>query len=116
MAACPPNQFPCGARGHTAKIWWALGSCATSAALVLPDVKGKLTGMSFRLPTADVSCVDLTFRTTKPTSLERSLWRAHARTRVVETLRVSHESRTRVARTSALARELHGSCTGAALH
>jgi len=37
---------------------------------VLPEVKGKLTGMSFRVPTADVSCVDLTFRTTKPTSLE----------------------------------------------
>jgi glyceraldehyde 3-phosphate dehydrogenase len=43
---------------------------AKAAALVLPEVKGKLTGMSFRVPTADVSCVDLTFRTTKPTTLE----------------------------------------------
>ena len=37
---------------------------------VIPALKGKLTGMSFRVPTADVSCVDLTFRTAKETSLE----------------------------------------------
>jgi glyceraldehyde 3-phosphate dehydrogenase len=37
---------------------------------VLPATKGKLTGMSFRIPTADVSVVDLTFRTTKDTSIE----------------------------------------------
>ena len=34
------------------------------------ELKGKLTGMSFRVPTADVSCVDLTFRTAKATSLD----------------------------------------------
>ncbi|NLJ05878.1 MAG: type I glyceraldehyde-3-phosphate dehydrogenase, partial [Exilispira sp.] len=38
---------------------------------VLPAVKGKLTGMSFRVPTADVSVVDLTFRTEKDTSIEQ---------------------------------------------
>ena len=38
-------------------------------ALVLPEVKGKLTGMSFRVPTPTVSVVDLTFRTVKETSL-----------------------------------------------
>jgi glyceraldehyde 3-phosphate dehydrogenase len=37
--------------------------------LVIPEVKGKLTGMSFRVPVADVSCVDLTFRPAKDTSL-----------------------------------------------
>ena len=37
---------------------------------VLPAVKGKLTGMSFRVPTADVSVVDLTFRTARDTSIE----------------------------------------------
>ena len=37
---------------------------------VLPATKGKLTGMSFRVATADVSVVDLTFRTTKDTSIE----------------------------------------------
>ncbi|MCA9286157.1 MAG: type I glyceraldehyde-3-phosphate dehydrogenase [Phycisphaerales bacterium] len=43
---------------------------AKAVALCIPDLKGRLTGMSFRVPTADVSCVDLTFRTAKPTSLE----------------------------------------------
>jgi hypothetical protein len=37
---------------------------------VLPATKGKLTGMSFRVPVADVSCVDLTFRSEKDTSIE----------------------------------------------
>ncbi|MBI4978844.1 MAG: type I glyceraldehyde-3-phosphate dehydrogenase [Spirochaetes bacterium] len=37
---------------------------------VLPSTKGKLTGMAFRVATADVSIVDLTFRTEKETSIE----------------------------------------------
>lgn len=37
--------------------------------LVIPEVAGKLTGMSFRVPVADVSCVDLTFRPARETSL-----------------------------------------------
>src|SRR5580704_12383727 len=37
---------------------------------VLPAMKGKLTGMAFRIPTADVSVVDLTFRSTRDTSIE----------------------------------------------
>jgi glyceraldehyde 3-phosphate dehydrogenase len=37
---------------------------------VLPVTKGKLTGMSFRVATADVSVVDLTFRSLKDTSIE----------------------------------------------
>ena len=36
--------------------------------LVLPEVKGKLTGMSFRVPTPTVSVVDLTVKTVKATS------------------------------------------------
>lgn len=43
---------------------------AKAVALCIPALKGKLTGMSFRVPTADVSCVDLTFKTSKSTSLE----------------------------------------------
>jgi len=43
---------------------------AKAVALCIPALKGKLTGMSFRVPTATVSCVDLTFRTAKPTSLD----------------------------------------------
>jgi glyceraldehyde 3-phosphate dehydrogenase len=37
---------------------------------VLPATKGKLTGMSFRIPVADVSVVDLTFRSGRDTSIE----------------------------------------------
>ncbi|MBF0504224.1 MAG: type I glyceraldehyde-3-phosphate dehydrogenase [Candidatus Omnitrophica bacterium] len=37
---------------------------------VLPVTKGKLTGMAFRVATADVSVVDLTFRSVKETSIE----------------------------------------------
>lgn len=43
---------------------------AKAVALCLPAVKGKLTGVAFRVPTANVSCVDLTFRSERATSLE----------------------------------------------
>lgn len=42
---------------------------AKAIGLVLPEVKGKLTGMSFRVPVSDVSVVDLTFKPTKDTSM-----------------------------------------------
>ncbi len=41
---------------------------AKAVGLVLPEVKGKLTGMAFRVPTPTVSAVDLTVRTSKDTS------------------------------------------------
>jgi len=41
---------------------------AKAVGLVIPEVKGKLTGMSFRVPTPTVSVVDLTVKTTKETS------------------------------------------------
>jgi glyceraldehyde 3-phosphate dehydrogenase len=37
---------------------------------VLPATKGKLTGMSFRVPTPNVSVVDLTFRSVRDSSIE----------------------------------------------
>ncbi len=43
---------------------------AKAVGLVLPSVKGKLTGMAFRVPTADVSCVDLTARLEKPATYD----------------------------------------------
>jgi glyceraldehyde 3-phosphate dehydrogenase len=43
---------------------------AVAVTKVIPALKGKLTGMAFRVPTADVSVVDLTLRTEKPTSYE----------------------------------------------
>ena len=41
---------------------------AKAVGLAIPEVKGKLTGMSFRVPTPTVSVVDLTVKTTKETS------------------------------------------------
>ena len=43
---------------------------AKAVGLVLPEVKGKLTGMAFRVPTPTVSVVDLTVKTEKETSYE----------------------------------------------
>jgi glyceraldehyde 3-phosphate dehydrogenase len=43
---------------------------AKAVGLCLPETKGKLTGMAFRVPTADVSAVDLTLRLSRPTSME----------------------------------------------
>jgi len=43
---------------------------AKAVTLCVPELKGKITGMAFRVPTADVSVVDLTFKTAKATSLK----------------------------------------------
>lgn len=43
---------------------------AVAVTKVIPELKGKLTGMAFRVPVADVSVVDLTLRTEKSTSYE----------------------------------------------
>src|ERR1700687_4861890 len=43
---------------------------AKAIGLVLPELKGKLDGVSIRVPTADVSVVDLTVRTAKPVSVQ----------------------------------------------
>lgn len=59
-----------GGRGAGQNIIPASTGAAKAVGLCIPEVKGKLTGMAFRVPTADVSVVDLTVRTTKPTSLD----------------------------------------------
>ena len=43
---------------------------AKSVSVIIPEVKGKLTGMSFRVPTVDVSVVDVTFRLEKAASYD----------------------------------------------
>jgi len=58
-----------GGRNAYQNIIPASTGAAKAVTLCIPSLKGKLTGMSFRVPTADVSCVDLTFKTGKDTSL-----------------------------------------------
>jgi len=58
-----------GGRSAAINIIPSSTGAAKAVGLVLPAVKGKLTGMSFRVPTTTVSVVDLTFRTAKETSL-----------------------------------------------
>jgi glyceraldehyde 3-phosphate dehydrogenase len=58
-----------GGRNGYQNIIPASTGAAKAVTLCIPELKGKLTGMSFRVPTADVSCVDLTFRTAKDTNL-----------------------------------------------
>lgn len=57
-----------GGRAAAINIIPASTGAAKATALVLPEVKGKLTGMSFRVPTPTVSVVDLTVKTVKETS------------------------------------------------
>jgi glyceraldehyde 3-phosphate dehydrogenase len=59
-----------GGRGAGQNIIPAATGAAKAVTLVLPELKGKLTGMAFRVPTPDVSVVDLTFKTAKATSLK----------------------------------------------
>ncbi len=57
-----------GGRTAAQNIIPSTTGAAKAVALVCPEVKGKLTGMAFRVPTPTVSCVDLTVRTVKDTS------------------------------------------------
>ena len=57
-----------GGRSAAINIIPSTTGAARAVGLVLPELKGKLTGMSFRVPTPTVSVVDLTVRTVKETS------------------------------------------------
>jgi glyceraldehyde 3-phosphate dehydrogenase len=59
-----------GGRGALQNIIPASTGAAKAVALCIPEVKGKLTGMAFRVPIPDVSVVDLTVRLVKPTTYE----------------------------------------------
>jgi glyceraldehyde 3-phosphate dehydrogenase len=59
-----------GGRGAAQNIIPSSTGAAKAVALVLPKLRGKLTGMAFRVPTPDVSVVDLTFKTAKSTSYQ----------------------------------------------
>ena len=59
-----------GGRAAAQNIIPSTTGAAKAVGEVLPITKGKLTGMAFRVPVPNVSVVDLTFRTTKDTSIE----------------------------------------------
>jgi glyceraldehyde 3-phosphate dehydrogenase len=59
-----------GGRSAAINIIPSTTGAAKAVGLVCPEVKGKLTGMSLRVPTPTVSVVDLTVKTTKETSYE----------------------------------------------
>src|SRR5688572_335752 len=59
-----------GGRSAAINIIPSSTGAAKAVALVCPEVKGKMTGMAFRVPTPTVSVVDLTVKTTKDTSYE----------------------------------------------
>tara|TARA_R110002012_G_scaffold283304_2_gene473622 strand:- start:77989 stop:78990 length:1002 start_codon:yes stop_codon:yes gene_type:complete len=59
-----------GGRSALLNIIPASTGAAVAVTKVIPALKGKLTGMAFRVPTADVSVVDLTVRLQKETSYE----------------------------------------------
>ncbi|MFV8281451.1 type I glyceraldehyde-3-phosphate dehydrogenase [Christiangramia marina] len=57
-------------RSAMANIIPSSTGAAVAVTKVIPSLKGKLTGMAFRVPTTDVSVVDLTVKTEKSTSYE----------------------------------------------
>ena len=59
-----------GGRGGFQNIIPASTGAAKAVGLCIPEVAGKLTGMAFRVPTANVSVVDLTVRTEQATSYD----------------------------------------------
>ena len=59
-----------GGRAAAINVIPSTTGAAKAVGEVIPKVKGKLTGMAFRVPTPDVSVVDLTFLAEKDTSIE----------------------------------------------
>ena len=66
----PSNKDWRGGRGILENIIPSSTGAAKAVGVVLPALKGKLTGMSFRVPTSDVSVVDLTVELDKAASYE----------------------------------------------
>ena len=71
-----------GGRSSLLNIMPASTGAAKAVTKVIPELEGKLTGMAFRVPTANVSVVDLTVKLSKQTSYEeiKSVMRKHSET------------------------------------
>ena len=66
----PSNKDWRGGRAASANIIPSSTGAAKAVGLVIPELKGKLTGMAFRVPTVNVSVVDLTVRLAKPATYD----------------------------------------------
>lgn len=66
----PSNKDWRGGRGILENIIPSSTGAAKAVGVVIPEIKGKLTGMAFRVPTSDVSVVDLTVELEKEASYE----------------------------------------------
>lgn len=66
----PSNKDWRGGRAAAGNIIPSSTGAAKAVGKVIPELNGKLTGMSFRVPTLDVSVVDLTCRLSKPASYD----------------------------------------------
>jgi len=66
----PSNKDWRGGRGASTNIIPSSTGAAKAVGKVIPSLNGKLTGMAFRVPTADVSVVDLVARLEKPASYD----------------------------------------------
>jgi len=82
-----------GGRSALINIMPASTGAAKAVTKVIPSLVGKLTGMAFRVPTANVSVVDLTVRLEKDTSYEeiKSVMKKHADTDMKNILGYSEE-------------------------
>jgi len=66
----PSNKDWRGGRAAAANIIPSSTGAARAVGIVIPELKGKLTGMAFRVPTVNVSVVDLTVRLAKPATYD----------------------------------------------
>ena len=83
-----------GGRSSLLNIMPASTGAAKAVTKVIPALEGKLTGMAFRIPTANVSVVDLTVKLSEETSYEeiKSVMRKHSETDLKNILGYTEEA------------------------